>query len=190
MAKEPPDRTISASLARVRAAWRFRGQERPEFAVEPGPGQASVWDYPRPPAIVPEPRQVQVHASDRILASSNRAVRVCETGSPPTVYVPRDDVDTARLELSATRSFCEWKGAASYLRLKDAGAHSSDVAWCYPQPFTGFEHYAGWLCFYPGRIACFLDSERVRPQPGDFYGGWITAELVGPFKGEPGTAHW
>lgn len=190
MAKAKSDHAVPARVARSRAAWRFRGQDRPHFAVEPGPGQVSVWDYPRPPAIVAEPRPVLVQTRGLLLACSQRGVRVCETGSPPTIYLPPEDVEMARLARSATRSFCEWKGAASYFRLKDAGQGSPAIAWCYREPLAGFERYAGWLCFYPGRVACFLDGERVRPQPGDYYGGWVTDELVGPFKGEPGTAHW
>ena len=177
-------------IERARAAWRFRGQARPGFAVAPGPGQESVWDYPRPPAIRPEPRPVRILAGEFALADSIRAVRVCETGSPPTLYVPPQDVATDLLTVSQTRSFCEWKGQARYFRLEDADAPATDVAWCYPEPFAGFEHYAGWICFYPGRVACFLGGERVLAQPGGYYGGWITADIVGPFKGEPGTSHW
>jgi uncharacterized protein (DUF427 family) len=182
--------TDDPRIARARAAWRFRGQARPAFAVEPGPGQESVWDYPRPPAIRPEPRSVRVLAGTRILADSNRAVRVCETGSPPTLYVPSQDVAMDLLTVSPTRSFCEWKGQARYFRLKDPAGPPTDVAWYYPEPLAGFEPHAGWICFYPGRVACFLDEERVRAQPGGYYGGWITANVVGPFKGEPGTSHW
>jgi uncharacterized protein (DUF427 family) len=179
-----------ARIARARAAWRFRGQTRPDFAVEPGPGQESVWDYPRPPAILPEPRPVKVLTGTVTLADSNRAVRVCETGSPPTLYVPPRDVAMHLLTVSPTHSFCEWKGQARYFRLKDADTPAIDVAWCYPEPLAGFEPNAGWICFYPGRVACFLDGERVLAQPGGYYGGWITADVVGPFKGEPGTSHW
>ncbi len=183
-----PDR---ADLERARAAWRFRGQERPAFAIEPGPGQESVWDYPRPPAILAESRIVEIRIGERSLAASSRAVRVCETGSPPTLYLPPEEVATELLRVSATRSFCEWKGEARYVHLKDDVAPPAvNVAWCYPEPLRGFQRYAGWLCFYPGRVACFLGGERVRPQPGGYYGGWITADVVGPFKGDPGTADW
>jgi uncharacterized protein (DUF427 family) len=177
-------------IARARAAWRFRGQTRPDFAVEPGPCQESVWDYPRPPAILPEPRPVRVLAGALPLADSTRAVRVCETGSPPTLYVPPQDVAMDLLTVTPTRSFCEWKGQARYFRIKDAAGPATDVAWCYPEPLAGFEPHAGWVCFYPGRVACFLDGERVIAQPGGYYGGWITADVVGPFKGDPGTSHW
>jgi uncharacterized protein (DUF427 family) len=175
-------------IERARAAWRFRGQERPSFAVPPGPGQESVWDYPRPPAIRPEPRLVEVHHAGALLARSQRGIRVCETGSPPTIYLPADDVVMDRLAVSARRSFCEWKGEARYFCLQDAPAQA--VAWCYPRPLAGFQTYASWLCFYPGRVVCTLDGEPVQPQPGDYYGGWITSEVVGPFKGDPGTSHW
>jgi len=190
MSKMPNEDKIAASIERARAAWRFRGQQRPDFAIGPGPGQESVWDYPRPPAILSESRLVEVHAGPRNLASSSRAVRVCETGSPPTLYLPPEDIAMDMLLMSPTRSFCEWKGQARYYRLRDAEGAGSDVAWCYPEPLAGFEPYAGWLCFYPGRVACSLGGESVRPQAGDYYGGWITSDVVGPFKGEPGTAHW
>lgn len=195
MRKTAPDdpvttKPLATDLDRARAAWRFRGQQRPAFAIEPGPGQESVWDYPRPPAILAESRIVEIRTGERTLAASSRAVRVCETGSPPTLYLPPEDVAMERLRISPTRSFCEWKGEARYLILKDAPGPAVDIAWCYPEPLQGFERYAGWVCFYPGRVACFLGSEPVRPQPGDYYGGWITADVVGPFKGDPGTAHW
>jgi uncharacterized protein (DUF427 family) len=183
-----PDAPSDADLARARAAWRFRGQTRPDFAVPPGPGQESVWDYPRPPAIRNESRIVEVRAPVDLLARSQRAVRVCETGSPPTLYLPPDDVAMDLLAVSTRRSICEWKGQARYFHLKSSPG--LDVAWCYPQPLAGFEPYAGWLCFYPGRVTCTLGGEPVRPQPGEFYGGWITSDVVGPFKGEPGTSHW
>lgn len=190
MSKPSDTDTFNAAIERARAAWRFRGGQRPDFAIEPGPDQESVWDYPRPPAIVSESRRVEVLAAERLLARSERAVRVCETGSPPTLYLAPDDICMDRLAASPTRSFCEWKGQARYFRLKDAEEPAVDVAWSYPEPLAGFKHYAGWLCFYPGRVACFLDGERVLPQAGGYYGGWITHDVVGPFKGEPGTSHW
>jgi uncharacterized protein (DUF427 family) len=131
---------------------------------------------------------VEVHHAGALLARSPRAIRVCETGSPPTLYLPPDDVVMEHLAVSARRSFCEWKGEARYFHLQVAPA--LDVAWCYPRPLAGFETYAGWICFYPGRVACKLGGEPVRPQPGDYYGGWITSDVVGPFKGDPGTSHW
>ncbi|WP_370325398.1 DUF427 domain-containing protein [Euzebya sp.] len=175
-------------LRATRDRWTNRGQARPTFADEPGPGQESVWDYPRPPIVVPEPRLVEVvDGADGLVARSTRAVRVLETASPPTVYVPPDDVVDGALEPVDGSSLCEWKGQASYLALSGT---DHPVAWCYPTPFDGYVELAGWVAFYPGRVACTLDGERVRPQPGGFYGGWVTDEVVGPFKGDPGTSGW
>ncbi len=183
--RQPPDRVRAQ-----RAAWQHRGQRRPSFAVEPAPDQESVWDYPRPPAIVADARLIEVHAGDRLLASSRDALRVLETASPPTFYLPRCDVDMTLLQRTARRSFCEWKGEASYYDLVSANGRVRDVAWSYEQPYAAFAVISGHLSFYPGRVACYLDGERVRAQPGGFYGGWITREIVGPFKGEPGTEGW
>lgn len=168
--------------------WHYRGQIRPDFAVAPGPGQESVWDYPRPPAIVADGRPVEVRAGQEVVASTRRAQRVLETASPPTLYLPPEDVREEILVPCAGSSICEWKGTARYLAL--AADPSTPVAWRYPAPKAAFAAIADFLAFYPGRIACFVAGERVRPQPGRFYGGWVTAELVGPFKGEPGTGDW
>ena len=169
--------------------WTYRGQQRPAFAVAPGPGQESVWDYPRPPALVPDARLVEVRAGDAPLASTRRAYRVLETAGPPTFYLPPEDVDRARLVRASGNSVCEWKGVAAYWALADApGARA--VAWSYDDPAAAFRPIRWFLAFYPARVECFVAGERVRPQPGGFYGGWITAEIVGPFKGEPGTAGW
>jgi len=168
--------------------WTNIGAERPPFAVEPGPDQESVWDYPRPPAIAPDGRRVVVGDPDDPIASSSRAVRILETASPPTFYLPPDDVRTERLVSAAGRSFCEWKGEAEYW------AHADDpgtpVGWNYPTPLPEFASIAGWFAFYPARIGCRIDDVVVRAQDGGFYGGWITDEVVGPFKGEPGTQGW
>lgn len=168
--------------------WRYKGQERPPWADAPAAGQESVWDYPRPPRLERWPRRIEVHAGSRLLAATTRAWRVCETASPPTVYLPPEDVDLAALVAVDGSSYCEWKGAASYLALADDPA--IPVAWTYHTPTAAFAAIADHLAFYPGRLECRVDGESVRPQPGGFYGGWITDELVGPFKGEPGTTHW
>lgn len=170
--------------------WQYTGAERPGFAETPGPGQESVWDYPRPPAIVADARTVEVTHQDRRLARSSRAVRVLETAGPPTFYLPATDVDLVHLAAAPDSSWCEWKGVAQYWRLAIAGAPAIAVAWCYPRPNAAFSRIAGYLAFYPGRVECRVDGERVQPQPGGFYGGWITKEIVGPVKGEPGTDAW
>lgn len=175
--------------ARVRT-WRWTGAERPPFAVVPGPGQESVWDYPRPPRLRADPRPVVVRAGPVLLAESRRAMRVCETASPPTFYLPPDDVDRAHLAPASGSSRCEWKGTARYWDVVLPDRRLEAAAWSYPEPFPEFAAIAGWLSFYPARVECFVDGVRVRPQPGRFYGGWVTPELVGPFKGEPGSEGW
>ena len=168
--------------------WKYRGNERPSFAIEPGPGQESVWDYPRPPAVETSDETVEVHSGERIIARTTRAVRVLETASPPTYYLPLDDVDASILVAVQGRSFCEWKGAAHYLALQDNPG--VPVAWGYRSPALRFAALAEHVSFYPGRVACLVDEEPVRPQPGGFYGGWLTDRIAGPVKGEPGTGHW
>jgi uncharacterized protein (DUF427 family) len=170
--------------------WRHRGQQRPPFAVAPAPGQESVWDYPRPPALVGDRRSVRVLHGDRLLADSADTVRVLETASPPTFYIPRRDVRLDWLTPGRGSSHCEWKGEARYWSLRIGDERVEQVAWSYEDPYPEFAAIRGHLAFYPGRVACFVDGHRVAAQPGGFYGGWITPEIVGPFKGEPGTAGW
>ena len=168
--------------------WNFRGQHRPEFAVEPEQGQESVWDYPRPPALSLCTRPVEIIDGDTVVAKTTSSIRVLETASPPTFYLPPDDIDESLLVAAAGSSVCEWKGEARYLAL--ASDPDLPVAWYYPRPRPPFDRIRNYVAFYPGRIACFVDGERVQAQPGRFYGGWVTSDVVGPFKGEPGTAHW
>ena len=170
--------------------WRYYGQGRPAFAVEPGPGQESVWDYPRPPRIEADPREVIVRVDDVEVARTRRAMRVLETASPPTVYIPRDDVTMAYLAPAPGASMCEWKGAAQYWTVRVGPVVLDAVGWSYDDPSPAFDAIRGHLSFYPGRIACFVDGVRVMPQPGGFYGGWVTPDIVGPFKGERGTSGW
>jgi uncharacterized protein (DUF427 family) len=167
--------------------WAHDGSRRPPFAQTPGPGQESVWDYPRPPRVVADTRLVEVRAGGLTLASTRRALRVLETASPPGFYLPAADVDLAQLQRVPGRSLCEWKGAASYWSLPDTAA---PIAWTYDDPLPAFAAIRGCFAFYASRVACRVDGERVTPQPGGFYGGWVTREIVGPMKGEPGTGHW
>lgn len=169
--------------------WEYTGKHRPPFAEEPAAGQESVWDYPRPPALVTCDSLVEVKTKQGVLASTRSSLRVLETASPPTYYLPPDAVDLAQLVRTADGSFCEWKGQATYWALADDPQRRS-VGWSYEGPHHTFAAIDGHLSFYPGLIACFVDGERVTPQPGQFYGGWITRKLAGPFKGEPGTGHW
>jgi uncharacterized protein (DUF427 family) len=169
--------------------WKFTGQHRPDFAEQPGPSQESVWDYPRPPALVDCTQQIEIKAGARLIARSTRGKRVLETASPPTFYLPPADIDFALLARIAGSSYCEWKGAAEYWAQADSNKASA-IGWSYPEPSPAFASIRNWLCFYPGKIECFLDGERVRPQDGGFYGGWVTDIITGPWKGAPGTAHW
>ena len=164
------------------------GQSRPDFAIEPGPGQESVWDYPRPPAIRRDARLVEVLDGDSVVARSTGAYKVMETASPPTFYIPAADVNFELLVAVSDTTYCEWKGTASYWAL--AREPAEPVGWSYERPRPRFEVIKAYLAFYPGRLDCRLDGESVTTQPGRFYGGWITSEVVGPFKGEPGTGHW
>lgn len=177
-------------LKQARNAWQLRGQARPAGAVEPGPGQESVWDYPRPPVIVNDTRLVRVRLNGRLIAETRSARRVLETASPPTFYLPPESVQFDCLQADTDTSFCEWKGRASYFSVC-AGNHCvKNAAWTYHGPFAEFTAIKNYLAFYPGRLECHVDGERVRAQAGGFYGGWITGEIVGPFKGEHGTSAW
>ncbi len=156
-----------------------------------GPGQESVWDYPRPPSAEVVGRLVVVELGGEVLGETRRAIRVCETSHPPTYYVPRDDLAPGLLQRAEGGSWCEWKGAATYWDAVVAGRRVAEVGWSYENPTPGFEHLAGAVAFYPGRVdRALVDGEVVRPQPGEYYGGWITDEVVGPFKGAPGTLGW
>ncbi|MEM9519905.1 MAG: DUF427 domain-containing protein [Actinomycetota bacterium] len=158
--------------------------------LQPGPGQESVWDYPRPPQIERVDRTIRVEVDGIVIADAPHAIRILETSHPPTYYVSPDHVDGRFLAAAGGGSFCEWKGIASYFDVVVDVQRIEGAAWCYPDPSGAFSDLANHLAFYPALVACFVDNERVRPQPGQFYGGWITDDVVGPFKGEPGTQFW
>lgn len=182
-----------AWLEAARAHWGWRGQSRPPFAAETAPGQVSVWDFPRPPRIVLDTREVIVYWGDLLVAQTRRAQLVLETSHPPGFYIPWADItDSALLQAAVgAKSFCEWKGPASYWSLVHPGKKTlANVAWSYPHPLPGAEALADCIAFYPAHLHCTVDGNVVTPQAGGFYGGWITPELTGPFKGEPGTQGW
>lgn len=159
--------------------------------IEPGPGQESVWDYPRPPRLEDSSRRIQVVFGGVTIADTRRAKRTLETSHPPVYYIPPEDVRMEHLSANSRSTWCEWKGAAGYYDLEAGGRKEVAVAWYYPDPTPAFEPLRGYIAFYPGRMdACFVDGERVESQPGDFYGGWITRDIVGPFKGGAGTMGW
>jgi len=151
----------------------------------------SVWDYPRPPALVRCERRVRVELGGLTVADSTAAWRVLETSHPPTIYIPPADIAAGSISAAGGRSFCEWKGIAGYFDVVAPGRREDRAAWAYPDPAAPYEALRDHVAFYPGRMdACWLDDERVQSQPGDFYGGWISADLRGPFKGAPGTRTW
>jgi uncharacterized protein (DUF427 family) len=159
--------------------------------LAPGPGQESVWDYPRPPRVEETAKLIRVVFNGKVIAETRRAQRVLETSHPPVYYIPPEDVRMEYLTASGRQTWCEWKGRAGYYDLDVDGKQVRDAAWFYPNPVVGYEVIEGCVAFYPGKMdACFVDGERVRAQPGGFYGGWITDDIVGPFKGEPGTVGW
>ena len=151
-----------------------------------------VWDYPRPPAVAPCDRRVCLELAGEVLAASDRALRVLETSHPPTIYLPPEDV---RFDLLADSrqgaTWCEFKGTARYVDAVVGGRHVTAVGWSYPSPTAGYEALRDHVAFYPGRVdAAWIGDERVQAQESDFYGGWITSDLIGPFKGPPGTRGW
>lgn len=153
-------------------------------------GIESVWDYPRPPVVRPDDRSIRVANGEQRIAESAQAVRVLETSHPPVFYIPRSDIDMSLLRQNdTTTTFCEFKGRAVYWDL-DSASRLTSVAWSYPDPSAGFESITDYLAFYPSKVDCFVDNEPVEAQEGDFYGGWITPEVRGPFKGGPGTWGW
>ena len=160
--------------------------------IQPKPGQESVWDYPRPPRLEPTTKHLRIELGGLNIASTNRAYRVLETSHPPVYYFPPEDV---RLDLLTVvpdaSSFCEWKGSAHYYDLVLEDRKVSNAAWFYPNPTSQFLAIANYVAFYPSKTdACFVGDEQVASQPGDFYGGWITSDIVGPFKGGEGTWGW
>ena len=157
----------------------------------PDANRESVWDYPRPPRVEPCHRVVRVEFNGRVLAETCRALRLLETSHPPTYYIPKADLRADLLSANARRSFCEYKGVASYWDIRDGSKVSIAAAWSYPSPNEPYAALCDHFAFYPGRVeACFVDGERVQAQEGDFYGGWITSDIIGPFKGGPRTAGW
>ncbi|MFN8377815.1 MAG: DUF427 domain-containing protein [Anaerolineae bacterium] len=160
--------------------------------IAPGPGQESVWDYPRPPRVESVSRRLRVVFNGIVIADTVQGMRVLETSHPPTYYLPQADI---RMDLLSPvpnyRTYCEFKGSAVYWNLEVEGRVSQKVAWSYPEPSSGFEAIRDGLAFYASRVdACFVDDEEVQAQAGDFYGGWITSNIVGPFKGGTGSFGW
>jgi uncharacterized protein (DUF427 family) len=159
--------------------------------IEPGPGQETVWDYPRPPRVEPVPERLRVVVGGVTVADTTRGLRVLETAGAPVYYFPRDDVRMDLFDLSPRSTFCEWKGGASYHSLAVDGREIENIAWSYEDPKPGYEELRGHLAFYAAKVdEAWVGDELATPQPGGFYGGWVTSRIVGPMKGEPGSEGW
>ncbi len=155
-----------------------------------GPGQESVWDYPRPPLVEPVRRRAVIRHGGQVVVDTADLVRVCETSHPPTYYLPRTAFDESVLVTGDGRTVCEWKGVAGYVDLVVPGTTPlRSIGWWYPE--STYPVLTGRVALYAGPLdEVSLDGERVTPQPGGFYGGWITGDVVGPFKGGPGSSWW
>jgi uncharacterized protein (DUF427 family) len=163
-------------------------QVRPEPA---GPGEESVWDYPRPPRLEDTDKHIEVIFNGVKIADTHRARRVLETSHPPVYYIPHEDVRAEYFTVAPRTTNCEWKGSAVYYTITVNGKSVPDAAWSYPNPILPFRRITGYIAFYPALMdACLVDGEQARPQPGGFYGGWITQDIKGPFKGERGSSGW
>jgi uncharacterized protein (DUF427 family) len=159
--------------------------------IEPQPGQESVWDYPRPPRLEDSPKHIKIVFNGVTIADTQRAKRVLETSHPPVYYIPPEDIKMEYLSRTTQGSFCEWKGGAIYYTVVVGDKQAGNAAWSYPSPTPSFASIKDYLAFYPSRMeACYVNDEQVQAQPGDFYGGWITKDIVGPFKGSLGTWGW
>ncbi|HSK77059.1 MAG TPA: DUF427 domain-containing protein [Thermoanaerobaculia bacterium] len=159
--------------------------------IEPAPGQESVWDYPRPPALEDSGKLIEVRFNGVIIAQTRRAKRVLETSHPPVYYIPPEDVRMEYLQENPLATWCDWTGLARYYDVEVDGVRAPAAAWYFPLPTRIYEPMMGYVAFYPQTMeACFVDGERVIPQEGDFYGGWITKDIVGPFKGGEESEGW
>jgi uncharacterized protein (DUF427 family) len=159
--------------------------------IEPLAGQESVWDYPRPPRLEKVSARLRVIFNGQTIADTGSGFRVLETSHPPVYYLPPNDTTQQFLRAAQGSSWCEFKGHARYWSLTVNETESVNAAWSYPAPSPDFAEIAGYLAFYASRVdECWVGDERVQPQQGDFYGGWITSRIVGPFKGGAGTRGW
>lgn len=164
---------------------------KPNVIEKPRPGQESVWDYPRPPRLERTNKRLQVYFNGELIADTTNAYRVLETSHPPNYYIPPEDINMAYLQRGDGRSWCEWKGQAKYYTVQVGERSAPNAAWYYPDPTPAFSTLKDHVAFYPQHMdRCLVDGEEVQAQPGRFYGGWITSDIVGPFKGGPGSMNW
>ncbi len=159
--------------------------------IELGPGQESVWDYPRPPRLEKVSDKLRVTFAGETIAETNHGYRVLETSHPPVYYFPPSEIRQEFLVAAPGKSLCEFKGAARYWTLDVGGTRAEKAAWSYPDTSEAFRVLKDYLAFYASRVdGCWVGDERVEAQTGDFYGGWITSRIVGPLKGAPDTLGW
>lgn len=189
------------SLASEREKWAF--SPRPSVIEPCAEGEESVWDFPRPPIVRSRPGEYRVELNGEVMARSHTVLEVCETAGAPVPYFPPDDVRRDRLIMSGAVAVCEWKGEALVFDIapdlpsktgETGPAAIPGAAWCYPEPFDflpeGYASIAGWFCFHPGHLDCFIGEEKARAQPGGYYAGWIHDRLRGPIKGASATLAW
>ncbi|MEM9838852.1 MAG: DUF427 domain-containing protein [Pseudomonadota bacterium] len=194
MSKQAMDTGFLKRLNAHRAGWA--SAQRPANIEQPGPGQESVWDYPRPPEIRPAEAPLSIVFAGQVIATTDRGLRVCETAGAPVYFFPPEDVRTDVLHYHPQpASFCEWKGEAVYIDLVLGDRLGERAAFTYPDPLDdlgrGFDRIAGWIAFYAGRVdEAWVGEELAKPQPGGFYAGWVTRRITGPIKGSPGTEGW
>lgn len=163
----------------------------PPKPIPPQPGQESVWEYPRPPRLEKTDKRIQIVFNGQTIVDTTGAYRVLETSHPPTYYIPPQDIDQTVIRKANGRSLCEWKGQAAYISVQVGDKIAEKVGWYYANPTPDFQAIKNYVAFYPAPMdVCTVAGEEVTPQPGGFYGGWITADIVGPFKGESGTWGW
>ncbi len=158
--------------------------------IKPGPGQESAWDYPRPPRLESVEDEVEVFFAEESVAYTDKPMRVLETSHPPVYYFPRETVDGGELVPTGRTSVCEYKGVATYYDVVVGERRAKEAAWSYEHPEPGYEPMTSYVAFFPGKVECLLDGEIAAAQPGDFYGGWVTTRVVGPYKGDAGTMGW
>ena len=170
--------------------WTWRGQARPPFAQPPSAVQESVWDYPRPPVIRADSREVIVRVGGIEVVRTSRAQRLLETASPPGFYLPFEDTLAGAFTPVAGQSHCEWKGVARYWTIAAGGVQLTAAAWSYDSPYAPYGALRDHVAIYATEAECLVNGERVRPQDGGFYGGWVTDEIIGPWKGDAGTGGW
>jgi uncharacterized protein (DUF427 family) len=187
------DENSNCPLGRLPLLQKSKGKlfMRYPLPIQPGAGQESVWNYPRPPLLERTTKHLMVLFNGEVIAETNKGYRLLETSHPPVYYFPPADVFMNYLKRSQRRSFCEYKGAAYYYDVVVAEHTAVNAAWAYSAPPPGYKDIKDFIAFYAHSMeACYVDGEKVIPQPGGFYGGWITADIVGPFKGGPGSGGW